>query len=204
MNEKRKPRALWLTRTWTSMDLLPCLVECSVHIWHVSGMALLVIIDIFENRMGMGGRGGSRIFLSLVRASKTWANIVMAIQRGYRLLMSLDHFFFVFLFFFCRVIPPSINTHEQRVSRVFPPRIRQYYRFSLFSTELKNFTRRNLVDSNFSKDNDLINLQKNIFQPFYNSNLSIASTLIIPSNESEKEKECIVIEPDQIYSTTWN
>lgn len=51
------------------------------------GYGLLIIIDMFEER-----RLGEGVFFSLARTSKTWTNIVMAIQPGYRLLMSLDHF----------------------------------------------------------------------------------------------------------------
>ena len=63
-----------------------CRAQC-VHTWHVFGMVCwLSLIYLRIERQA----GGSWIFFSLVRASKTWANIVMAIQPGYRLLMSLD------------------------------------------------------------------------------------------------------------------
>lgn len=62
-------------------------VERSVHTRRVFGMVCwLSLIYLRIEELAEGGW----IFFSLVRASKTWANIVMAIQPGYRLLMSLD------------------------------------------------------------------------------------------------------------------
>lgn len=65
-------------------------VERRVHTRRVFGMVCwLSLIYLRIEGLAEGGEG-RWIFFSLVRASKTWANIVMAIQPGYRLLMSLD------------------------------------------------------------------------------------------------------------------
>lgn len=118
---------------------------------------LLVIIDIFENRMGIGRRGRSRIFLSLVRASKTWANIVMAIQRGYRLLMSLHHFSFFFFFSFS--FSWSHSARAYACPSAFPPRNIIVPRFSR--------TKISLVE--FLKDNHLIDRFLNSFSTRFRS-----------------------------------
>lgn len=65
-------------------------VERRVHTRRVFGMVCWLSL-IYLRIEGLAEGGERRwIFFSLVRASKTWANIVMAIQPGYRLLMSLD------------------------------------------------------------------------------------------------------------------